>query len=328
MDRMLALALGRPLGIADSDCDAEVPVGHDDEELAEYFAGAQMQRSQPSLMSGFIALIDLYKIAGRVCRQVYAIDKCKDNLEEQKLAELMTSVAALDKELSDWYNQLVPAFKTSPISPTHMSMGAVLHGHYYSLLTTLHRNFLPIKQNHTTSKMSISKAVSAARSCIRLAPSFKNLVPMSYHLAFFIQQLFSSAVILLLYAMHATDRNLSKLAMQEAQSSLEAVSAWEGDWPGARNCRELLVELVATANEHLEKAKSPTFQPEEIPQKASPPASAGALQSSPGSRAIKNKPRRDRSRDSNPSPRQVHATAIAAGPSFIPDCELFLLIRQ
>ena len=42
LDRMLALALGRPLGIVDSDCDIELPVDVDDEHLPEYFAGATM----------------------------------------------------------------------------------------------------------------------------------------------------------------------------------------------------------------------------------------------------------------------------------------------
>ena len=38
LDRMLALALGRPLGIEDVDCDVELPIDVDDELLPEYFA--------------------------------------------------------------------------------------------------------------------------------------------------------------------------------------------------------------------------------------------------------------------------------------------------
>ncbi|KAG5220789.1 zinc cluster transcription factor [Salix suchowensis] len=40
LDRMLALALGRPLGVNDSDCDVEMPVEVDDDHLSEYFTGA------------------------------------------------------------------------------------------------------------------------------------------------------------------------------------------------------------------------------------------------------------------------------------------------
>ena len=72
LDRMLAMALGRPLGIEDSDCDAEYPFEVDDEDLQQFFSGSLMlQNNQPSLMVGFIALCDLYRIGGRVCRQIW-----------------------------------------------------------------------------------------------------------------------------------------------------------------------------------------------------------------------------------------------------------------
>lgn len=63
---MLALALGRPLGVEDSDYDVELPIDADDEWLPEYFTGAQLSQKPPSLMSGTIALMILYQIAGRV----------------------------------------------------------------------------------------------------------------------------------------------------------------------------------------------------------------------------------------------------------------------
>jgi hypothetical protein len=69
MDRMLAVALGRPLGVDDRDCDVELPVPVDDEDLAAYFEGANVTRDRPALMSGSVALINLYKIAGRILRQ-------------------------------------------------------------------------------------------------------------------------------------------------------------------------------------------------------------------------------------------------------------------
>ena len=84
LDRMLALALGRPLAIEDADCDVEIPVELDDEVLPSYFNGAVMPQGQISLMRGFVELISLYKIAGRVLREVYALDKTRDILEMHK----------------------------------------------------------------------------------------------------------------------------------------------------------------------------------------------------------------------------------------------------
>lgn len=248
---MLALALGRPLGINDSDCDVEFPVEVDDESLPEYFGGALIQQTHPSLMSGFVQLTKLYEIGGRVLRQVYGLENCKENLEPERKAELQRTVESLDTELQKWCDELPEVFKTQSETEEQVSMGAVLCSHYYSILTTLHRNFLPLKRDQPVTQKSTAKAVSTARACIRLAPSMKNVVPPSHHLAFFIQHLFSSAVILLLYAMHAADSRSATAAMEEAKSTLSALNSWEGQWPGARKCKELLIELTETATQAI-----------------------------------------------------------------------------
>lgn len=111
---MLAVALGRPMGIEDVDCDVELPVDLDDEELPIYFSGAQIDRAAPSLMTGFVALTSLYTIAGRLLRQVYALRFCKDELEPDVMAELQASVDDLDRQLDDWCEELPSCFKSQP----------------------------------------------------------------------------------------------------------------------------------------------------------------------------------------------------------------------
>ncbi|KAG1892702.1 fungal-specific transcription factor domain-containing protein [Suillus subluteus] len=307
LDRMLALALGRPLGIEDSDCDVEIPVAVDDENLADYFAGVNFPQKYPSLMTGAIALTTLYQIAGRVLRQVYAIDNCKDVLDQERRIELQRAVEELDDELNKWCDDLPATFRNEAVTDKHVSMGAVLCSHYYSVLTTLHRNFLPIKRDQAVLPKSTARAVSSARSCIRLAPSINNVVPPSHHLAFFIQHLFSSAVIVLLYAMHCSNTRAAAIAMDEAKSCLTALESWEGHWPGARKCKELLAELTNTAEEAIMNGNGGTRQSQMMPM---PPPVAPAmperrqsLVSSPGqiptvNRPIKSKPRKiSRSRD-------------------------------
>ena len=164
---MLALALGRPLGINDSDCDVEMPAEVDDDQLQQYFSGAALNQKHPPLMTGSIALKKLYEIAGRVLREVYALDNCKDNLEAEKGVELQRTVENLDAELAKWCDELPAVFKSSSETDEQVSMGAVLCSHYYSILTTLHRNFLPVKRDQMVTAKSTAKAVSSARSCIR-----------------------------------------------------------------------------------------------------------------------------------------------------------------
>lgn len=307
LDRMLALALGRPLGIEDADCDVELPVAVDDENLADYFSGVNLPQKYPSLMTGALALTTLYQIAGRVLRQVYAIDNCKDVLEQERRAELQHSVEELDDELNKWCDDLPATFRNEAVTDKHVSMGAVLCSHYYSVLTTLHRNFLPVKRDQPVLPKSTARAVSSARSCIRLAPSISNVVPPSHHLAFFIQHLFSSAVIVLLYAMHCPDARTAAVAMDEAKSCLTALESWEGHWPGARKCKELLMELTNTAEEAIRKSSGDTRQGQMMPMP--PPVAPAMLERrrslvSPSSqvptvnRPIKSKPRKiSRSRD-------------------------------
>lgn len=100
LDRMLAVALGRPLGIEgtrafpgcayqlttcsaflDIDCDVELPLAIDDDGLRAYFDHEEdMREAAPTLMTGFIALINLTKKAGLILRTVYGLHNCKARL--------------------------------------------------------------------------------------------------------------------------------------------------------------------------------------------------------------------------------------------------------
>ncbi|KAI0650062.1 fungal-specific transcription factor domain-containing protein [Trametes meyenii] len=330
LDRMLALALGRPLAIEDADCDVEIPVELDDESLPQYFRGEMMPQGTITLMRGFIELIELYKIAGRVLREVYALDKTKEYLETDKRAELDRSVETLDRSLTKWCEDLPAVFKSHPVTEKQVSMAAVLCSHYYSILTTLHRNFLPVKRELPVAPRSTAKAVSTARACVRLAPSIKNVVPPSHHFAFFIQNLFSSAVIILLYAMHTLDPMASQAALEEARSCLAVLESWEGFWPGARKCKELLEDLTGKASEAIRTAANnpPRGSASATSAQGGPGHSAPSPSSSTSvypdgrqqgpsapisvpvsERLIKNRPRRNRSRDVPLSPRNPHAPA-------------------
>jgi len=251
---MFALILGRPLGVEDSDCDVELPVDVEDEYLPQYFGGAQVTDKQPSLMAGFIAFITLYKIAGSMLRRVYAVETWKGFMTLERTSELQQTVEALDQELTQWIDDLPMIFKSGSVNEQQVSLSTVLCSNYYCVLTTLHRSFLPGKRDQPAIAKSVAKALSSARGCIRLAPAMKNVVPSSMHSTMYLQNLFSSAVIILLYAMHVHDPKASAIAMEEAKACLEAVESWEGIWPGARKCKELLLDLMNTAREAIMKA--------------------------------------------------------------------------
>lgn len=91
---MLAVALGRPLGTEDADCDVEFPIAIDDVDLPAHFQRLHAAGASPSLrdipgveprtttlMAGFNALTNLHIIVGKILRTVFAVDAveiCKE----------------------------------------------------------------------------------------------------------------------------------------------------------------------------------------------------------------------------------------------------------
>jgi len=297
---MLAVALGRPLGIegifvtfitlnhvihlivpSDIDSDVELPLAIDDDDIHAYFEHeGNVRENGLSLMTGFIALINLTKKAGLILRTVYGLNNCKVRqpacivwygtltlLQEDMTADELNAVQAaidmFDAELTKWCTELPPAFKSNPVGPKQVTMvgcrittlrvdthalrspqGAVLCSSYYAILITLHRKVMPTRtaQGNMTST-SFAKAVAAARSCIMLAPSIKDAIPSSHHLSFFIQYLFSSAVIILLCVINSNpDETAVQTVMNEVGTCIHALATQEGRWPGAQRCKILLGE--------------------------------------------------------------------------------------
>ncbi|KIY67354.1 hypothetical protein CYLTODRAFT_353365 [Cylindrobasidium torrendii FP15055 ss-10] len=246
LDRMLAVALGRPLGINDADCDVEHPIEVDDDILPQYFQDPNVPKGL-SLMAGTVALIKLYEIAGRILRVVYALENCKENLEPERKVELERTVEGFHQEVRAWCDSLPAAFKTGSNNTKESAMGAVLCTHFYGILTTLHRNLLPVQREDPVTAQSTQHAVDAARACIRLAPSIKHYVPVSHHLGFFIQHLFASGIVVLLFAMHSKDAKAAIAALSEARTASDAIGIWEMVWPGAQKAKELLNDCIQTA---------------------------------------------------------------------------------
>ncbi|PVG01042.1 hypothetical protein CPB86DRAFT_805498 [Serendipita vermifera] len=286
LDRCLAVQLGRPLGVDDNDIDVDLPLPFDDDELPLYYEGILPEKDTPSLMQGFVALTSLYKIAGKVLRHVYATDKLKGNISKEKAEELQKVVDRLDLQLTKWCDTLHPNLRQSPLTPQMSTMSGILCSSYYAVLITLHRNFLPTRRNMVQSagSSSVPKAVFASRSCIFLASSMNPDIPPSHYLAVFVQSLFSSAIIILLVVMHATDRTAAEIAMSEVSSCVQALTKLERAWPGATKCRDMLVELTQITQNNMAKTDKPRAQhtPRSSVQLASPTGSSNnSLSASP-----------------------------------------------
>ena len=110
------------------DIDAELPLPFDDEDLPVYFDSKLADRTvtQPTLMQGFIGLTRLYRIAGKVLRHVYSLDKLKEQVDEHGMKELKVVVERLDSQLDKWCQDLHPSFRTNPTTPQMVSIWLAL----------------------------------------------------------------------------------------------------------------------------------------------------------------------------------------------------------
>jgi hypothetical protein len=309
--RMLAIALGRPLGIEDMDCDVELPLPIDDTDLPTYFSsphpspplhslpsssqptivGAGGGNSPPAQITAFIHLTSLYRIAGRILRALYSPSP------PSPTTPLLLS--SFDEELTEWCDGIDDFWKRDV---SKSMLGGLICSQYYAVLITLHRHLLPVggsgsghagkkaspnlgsgsggKGKASTAEgsgdgggekrsQSMMKVIDAARSYIFIAPSIKDSIPPSHHLAIFIQYLFSSGVIILLCLLHSfpppsssktsstsgphvkkegsegvgMNAEESERAMREVGMCIDCLSSLEGVWPGARRCREIVEEL-------------------------------------------------------------------------------------
>lgn len=171
-------------------------------------------------------------------------------MSPEELAAVQAQIDIFDGDLTKWCTELPPAFKSNPVGAQQVTMGAVLCSSYYAVLITLHRKVMPTRTTQgNTSSTSFAKAVAAARSCIMLAPSIKDAIPASHHLSFFIQYLFSSAVIILLCVINSNpDESAASTVMAEVDNCITALGTQQGRWPGAGRCKSILRTFPVSFN--------------------------------------------------------------------------------
>ncbi|OXM77362.1 hypothetical protein C364_04919 [Cryptococcus neoformans Bt63] len=262
LERMMSVSLGRPLGVDDLDVDVAYPLEVDDAVL-EKMAMEGLQALPPefekepevSTMSGFIALTKLCKIAGRVVHLLYRPSNGRSVSDPSWAVQQQNAINKLDKLLRDWLANDVPSKYKDP-SETHSVslLSAILSNSYFTVLVTLHRNFLPSSPDYPRPKpppssQSLAHCVDAARSVIHIASQSRTLVPPSHHLAMYCQYLWSSAVILLLCEIQARDQVVIEAVGSQVEACRKCLQALEPVWPGSKKLKELLNDVASRAKE-------------------------------------------------------------------------------
>ncbi|PVH74792.1 hypothetical protein DL98DRAFT_428701 [Cadophora sp. DSE1049] len=203
--RVLSNCLGRPMAVEDGDCDCEIPLDLDDEELEGYCRSPNssfLNDQKTSRLTGFIVFSKLCKVSGQIARSMTSLmlqHKDKSLRKGRKLRRLVTE---LENELSQWLQEVPDVIKFSvndfdQTSP-YLTMCVISYSIHAGCIINLHRPLIP---NHLDSDAlaknpSYQKCINAARNCIQIAEFFQSHVPQSHHLAICTHYLTLSGVFL------------------------------------------------------------------------------------------------------------------------------------
>ncbi|ORZ24584.1 fungal-specific transcription factor domain-domain-containing protein [Absidia repens] len=166
-DRWCCCVLGRPLAIADSDCDVDLPSAD---------AG-----DQPGKYALFVNLVKLSGILGEVLRRIYS-SKAKSLGYGTHIME--QTVWSLDKMLKEWFDQVPSEYLITPeqlkgmkgVEHTYKNvfrLGGPLTVCYYAVIILLFRPFLVFERcTHHSSKLfddAPKRCMDAAKHSIDVA---------------------------------------------------------------------------------------------------------------------------------------------------------------
>ncbi|KAK0466401.1 uncharacterized protein EV420DRAFT_1617658 [Desarmillaria tabescens] len=245
LDRVLSISLGRPGATNEDDCDVEYPSQVDDDDLEAYCRG-QIKESQTSYMCGFVALLKIYVVAGKIVRSAHSLQLLRE-MDGTK-AQIPQVIHHLDVMLEDWIESLPPNVKYAANeagNPKMLTLCLIAFFVYYSATINFHRPFIPYpKEVHPTSEASLTKCVSAARACIRIGDMVKGTLPTSHHLAYAVQQVCISGVILLRVVTQVTDSVLVNVILVDAEKCCSMLKGMQDVWSGAKRCKEIVAELL------------------------------------------------------------------------------------
>ncbi|GLA86099.1 hypothetical protein AtubIFM56815_010349 [Aspergillus tubingensis] len=237
LDCLTSICLGRPMAANLDDCCCELPSADGD--------------SSP--MAGFVAFTRLCRIAAKVHR-LHGSPPVRRETWTARWQHLRPTVDRLAHELEHWLQQLPDEIRfsanriqTGP-SLTMCFIVFILHS---AIIMNLYRPL--VGQSLSTPTDPSSECISAARSCIQAAELIRERVPPSHYLAFCVQYLTISGI--LLWTMENPQSDQPAAGLTDVYQALQSLIELECVWPCASRGRAILERLLqhprADASAHL-----------------------------------------------------------------------------
>ncbi|KAF7727025.1 hypothetical protein EC973_008139 [Apophysomyces ossiformis] len=220
-DRWCCAVMGRPLAIADSDCDVELPELRDTEGS---------KRSDYTL---FVNFVKLSGILGEVLRRIYS-PKAKS--EGYKTAAMEQTVFSLQKMLNEWFNQVpeecrisqgdLAAIRQSPERYTNSKKlveGGPMTICFQCVVILLHRPFIVCENDEKRSSMyedATRRCMEAAKMAIDIARIVSSVDIFRFGWNFAAYAVFQAALIHV-YNCTNSDPEIAKTAREYVAVSIE-----------------------------------------------------------------------------------------------------------
>ncbi|ORX45891.1 hypothetical protein DM01DRAFT_1386434 [Hesseltinella vesiculosa] len=219
-DRWCCAAMGRPLAIADSDCDVELP-------------NVDMP-NEPGKYGMFVNLIKLSGILGEVLRRIYS-PKAKSVGYQSALME--QTVLGLDRMLQEWYESVPAEFRITHEQLQSMKgfeytqidrfrSGGPLTLCYYAVVILLFRPFLVLEALPSSSfsnlhEMASRRCLEAARRAIDVARHVPIMDITRYGWNFAAYSVFQASLVHIYHctssdmAIAQTEKDYTRISMKE-----------------------------------------------------------------------------------------------------------------
>ncbi|KAF9643134.1 hypothetical protein BDM02DRAFT_3192157 [Thelephora ganbajun] len=203
LDRSLSTLLGRPCILQDEDFDTDLPLICDDKDLDESSLKSPSQADRPTQMCGFVRMIKLSQILAFALRTVYSTKRSRALLgyvgEQWERNVITTLESALNRWLDTVPEHLRWGSEASKESRVFLIQSAYLRCQFHEIQFHVHRVFAlrdPPDPELSASSMIVCK--NAAKQCIALVDSAKDLLFISLHCFGFMKPIFGSIVFLII----------------------------------------------------------------------------------------------------------------------------------
>ncbi|KAL4759037.1 fungal specific transcription factor domain-containing protein [Aspergillus foveolatus] len=250
LDCLMSTCLGRPMATDEADCCCELPFDISNEDLEHGIPPPPAELEDPSdlplpysPMTGFLAFTRLCRIASRIHR-FYNTNRIRGRdvtlITGEDWSALLPTLNGFVRELDEWLQELPNEIRFSANLTQSGPILTIPLAAYYSegqtRATSLSnfRNFSPTLANPS------AECINAARSCIQAAELIRERVAPSHYLAFCVQYLTISGIMLLSMA----DDDTSPTLLPDVENALRFLGDLEAIWPGASRSRLILDRLL------------------------------------------------------------------------------------